>query len=269
MSEAANLLAQARFVVKKNIQYVVDATMQPAGARCRRRRTAKGASDPRIDGSESPLESVRRRRFNPSTPAHAGKPTREEHHGQGSDAQQQGEEEAEGGVEQEEKRRSHALAVRVGPGASPTGPEPLRQEELAERPIDGEGSPRVPGRGAMLLDPPLAGRVANAEAAGAMPIHPPSGEGFARIDNLHLRKSDPAHLSGPGLREESELFRLDPCLDDGPALDMHAGCRKSAANVVKSFLFWVLCYFCLPSGLPWPNQIASKRFRLSFRKARS
>jgi len=121
----------------------------------------------------------------------------------------------------------------------------------------------------MLLDPPLAGRVANAEAAGAMPIHPPSGEGFARIDNLHLRKSDPAHLSGPGLREESELFRLDPCLDDGPALDMHAGCRKSAANVVKSFLFWVLCYFCLPSGLPWPNQIASKRFRLSFRKARS
>ena len=221
--------------------------------------------------------SVARLRLNPcargaSIPpplAPAGKPTREERHGQGSDAQHQGKEEAEGGVEQEEKRRSHPLAVRVGPGASPTGPEPLRQEELAERPIDGEGSPRVPGRGAMLLDPPLAGRVANAEAAGAMPIHPPSGEGFARIDNLHLRKSDPAHLSGPGLREESELFRLDPCLDDGPALDMHAGCRKSAANVVKSFLFWVLCYFCLPSGLPWPNQIASKRFRLSFRKARS
>src|SRR5215831_992945 len=69
--------------------------------------------------------------------AHAGKPTREERHGQGSDAQQQGKEEAEGGVEQEEERRPHALAVRVGPGATPARPESLRQEELDERPIDG------------------------------------------------------------------------------------------------------------------------------------
>src|SRR6516225_4497283 len=151
--------------------------MQLAVALARGRRTAKDASDHGILSSETPLESVRQRRFNPSTArARAGKPPREEQHGQGSDAQHQGKEEAEGGVEQEEKRRPHPLAVRVGPGASPTGPEPLRQEELAERPIDGEGSPRVPGRGAMLLDSPLAGRVANAEAAGAMPIHPPSGE---------------------------------------------------------------------------------------------
>src|SRR5262245_43599404 len=63
--------------------------------------------------------------------ARAGKPTREEQHGQGSDAQQQGKEEAEGGVEQEEERRPHALAVRVGTGASPARAEPLRQEELA------------------------------------------------------------------------------------------------------------------------------------------
>src|SRR5215470_12435700 len=65
--------------------------------------------------------------------AHAGKPTREEHHGQGSDAQQQGKEEAEGGVEQEEERRPHPFAVRVGPGAAPARAESLRQEELAER----------------------------------------------------------------------------------------------------------------------------------------
>ena len=62
-------------------------------------------------------------------PAHAGKPTWEERHGQGSDAQQQGEEEAEGGVEQEEKGRPRPLAVRFGTGAAPAGPESLRQEE--------------------------------------------------------------------------------------------------------------------------------------------
>src|SRR5215510_685437 len=66
-------------------------------------------------------------------PRKAGKPTREERHGQGSDAQQQGKEEAEGGVEQEEERRPHALAVRVGPGASPARAESLRQEELSAR----------------------------------------------------------------------------------------------------------------------------------------
>src|SRR5262245_27860871 len=66
-----------------------------------------------------------------------GKPTREEHHGQGSDAQQQGKEKAEGGVEQEEERRPHPLAVRVGPRATSARAEPFRQEELAERPIDG------------------------------------------------------------------------------------------------------------------------------------
>src|SRR5262245_28139475 len=69
--------------------------------------------------------------------AHASKPTREEQHGQGSDAQHQGKEEAEGGVEQEEERRPHPLAVRVGTGARPAVPESVRQEELAERPIDG------------------------------------------------------------------------------------------------------------------------------------
>src|SRR5215831_1624375 len=77
-------------------------------------------------------------------PAHAGKPTAEERHGQGSDAQQQGEEEAEGGVEQEEERRPHALAVRVGPGATPARPESLRQEELDERPIDGAALQPLP-----------------------------------------------------------------------------------------------------------------------------
>src|SRR5262249_30029332 len=66
--------------------------------------------------------------------AHAGKPAWEEHHGQGSDAQHQGKEEAEGGVEQEEEKRSHALAVRVGPGANPARAESLRQKELAARP---------------------------------------------------------------------------------------------------------------------------------------
>src|SRR5215470_18452819 len=66
-------------------------------------------------------------------PAHAGKPTPEERHGQGSDAQQQGEEEAEGGLEQEEKGRPRPLAVRFGTGAAPAGPESLRQEELTER----------------------------------------------------------------------------------------------------------------------------------------
>src|SRR5262244_1935903 len=89
--------------------------------------------------------TLARRRLNPCAggasipppPAHAGKPTREEQHGQGSDAQQQGKEEAEGGVEQEEERRPHALAVRVGPGATPARAESLRQEELAERPING------------------------------------------------------------------------------------------------------------------------------------
>src|SRR6266446_5850964 len=71
--------------------------------------------------------------------AHASKPTPEERHGQGSDAQQQGKEEAEGGLEQEEKGRSRPLAVRVGTGAAPAWPESLRQEELAARPIDDEG----------------------------------------------------------------------------------------------------------------------------------
>src|SRR5262249_11847193 len=84
-------------------------------------------------GRETPLESVRRRRFNPSTARAAGKPTREEQHGQGSDAQHQGKEEAEGRVEQEEERRPHPLAVRVGPGAGSTGPEPLRQEGVVRK----------------------------------------------------------------------------------------------------------------------------------------
>src|SRR5215471_20562277 len=78
-------------------------------------------------------------------PAPAGKPTREERHGQGSDAQHQGKEETEGGVEQEEEKRPHPLAVRVGTGAGSARPESLRQEELAARPIDGRGaSPSLP-----------------------------------------------------------------------------------------------------------------------------
>src|SRR5215471_10477765 len=108
--------------------------------RCSRRARDADAGEPQkmpatteFLGRETPLESVRRRRFNPSPLAHAGKPTREEHHGQGSNAQQQGEEEAEGGVEQEEKRRSHPLAVRVGTGAGSAGPESVRQEELSAR----------------------------------------------------------------------------------------------------------------------------------------
>ena len=220
-------------------------------------------------GRETPLESVRPRRFNPATARARGQANT-------------------GGTswprvrcaaprKRRSRRRSGTRRKKAVPPSRRSrwpGSQPNRARTPSARRASRtthrwRGLATRSGRGAMLLDPPLAGRVANAEAAGAMPIHPPSGEGFARIDNLHLRKSDPAHLSGPGLREESELFRLDPCLDDGPALDMHAGCRKSAANVVKSFLFWVLCYFCLPSGLPWPNQIASKRSRLSFRKARS
>src|SRR5215813_5740761 len=78
-------------------------------------------------------------------PAKAGKPAPEERHGQGSDAQQQGKEEAEGGVEQEEKGRPRPLAVRFGTGAAPAGPESLRQEELTARrrgasPLRGESS---------------------------------------------------------------------------------------------------------------------------------
>src|SRR5262249_58421637 len=108
-------------------------------------------------GRETPLESVRRRRFNPSTArARAGKPTREERHGQGSDAQQQGKEEAEGGVEQEEKRRSRPVAVRVGAGAASARPESVRQEELAERPIDGAARGALAPRARMSFALPRA-----------------------------------------------------------------------------------------------------------------
>src|SRR4029450_7787195 len=58
-------------------------------------------------------------------------PIREERHGQGSDAQQQGKEEAEGRMEQEEERRPRPLALRFGAGATPARPEPVRQEELS------------------------------------------------------------------------------------------------------------------------------------------
>src|SRR6516164_7562727 len=84
-------------------------------------------------------------------PAHAGKPIREERHGQGSDAQQQGEEEAEGGLEQEEKRRPRPLAVRFGTGAAPAGPESLRQEELTDRRRG--ASPRPCGQGRLARAP--------------------------------------------------------------------------------------------------------------------
>src|SRR5215467_9897562 len=85
--------------------------------------------------------SLARPRLNPCAggasigppPAKAGKPTPEERHGQGSDAQQQGKEEAEGGVEQEEKGRPRPLAVCFGTGAAPARAESLRQEELTER----------------------------------------------------------------------------------------------------------------------------------------
>src|SRR5690349_10169602 len=81
-------------------------------------------------GRRTPLESVRRRRFNPFTP-HAGKSSREERHGQGSAAQHQGEEEAEGRVEQEEEGRSQPFALRADAGADTARAEPVRKEELA------------------------------------------------------------------------------------------------------------------------------------------
>src|SRR5262249_47223408 len=46
--------------------------MQLAAARSQRRLTAKDASEGRIDASETPLESVRPRRFNPSTAREGG-----------------------------------------------------------------------------------------------------------------------------------------------------------------------------------------------------
>src|SRR5215475_1649741 len=130
-------LAQIHYVVKIYIQDVV------AGY------AAGGHASPDVGGPQrmpaTTEFSVARLRLNPCTggasipppPAQAGKPTREERHGQRSDAQQQGKEEAEGGVEQEEERRPHALAVRVGPGATSARAESVRQEELAERPING------------------------------------------------------------------------------------------------------------------------------------
>src|SRR6516165_2121866 len=126
----------------------------------------RDARERRIDASETPLESVRRRRFNPSTPAHAGKPTREERHGQGSDAQQQGEEEAEGGVEQKEERRPHALAVRAGAGTSAARAESLRQEELAERPQRRAARGALGPRARRRLTSPLAGSIPRAKCEG-------------------------------------------------------------------------------------------------------
>src|SRR5215468_9085878 len=93
-------------------------------------------------------------------PAKAGKPTPEERHGQGSDAQQQGKEEAEGGVEQEEKGRPRPLAVRFGTGAAPAGPESLRQEELTARGRD--ASARHCGLGRLATAPCEAGHEASA-----------------------------------------------------------------------------------------------------------
>ena len=47
MSKAANLLARTRFVVKKNIQYVVAEPMQPAGRAMPMPATGKGCQRPR------------------------------------------------------------------------------------------------------------------------------------------------------------------------------------------------------------------------------
>src|SRR5260370_14874982 len=54
---------------------------------------------------------------------------REQRHGKGSDAQQQGKEETEGRQEPQEGRRD-AVAVLVRQGADAGRPEPLQQEEL-------------------------------------------------------------------------------------------------------------------------------------------
>src|SRR6266568_2173736 len=153
MSKAAILLAQPRYVVKCRSQNVVARLREMAAAR------SHDAGEPRRMRATTKL-TLARLRLNPCAggasipppPAHAGKPTWEERHGQGSDAEQQGEEEAKGGVEQEEERRPRPLAVRFGTGAAPARPESLRQEELAERPIDGEA-----------LHLTLAGRVASPE----------------------------------------------------------------------------------------------------------
>src|SRR5262249_34577893 len=98
--------------------------------------------------------------------ADAGKPTREERHGQGSDAQQQGKEEAEGGVEQEEKGRPYPLAVRAGTGAAPARAEPLRQEGIVTRQATAEGMTRSgSGRGAA-SSPSLRGCAHRSKSAG-------------------------------------------------------------------------------------------------------
>src|SRR4029450_1655976 len=85
------------------------------------------------DHSRRTLESRGARPSNPPTARTRDQPIREERHGQGSDAQQQGKEEAEGRMEQEEERRPRPLALRFGAGATPARAEPVRQEKLAGR----------------------------------------------------------------------------------------------------------------------------------------
>jgi hypothetical protein len=122
--------------------------------------------------SESRLESVRRRRFNH---APSGKPIREESHGQGSDAQHQGKEEAKGRVEQEEERRPHPVAVRFGPGANPARAKSVRQEEL------------------------LRERLRAARAKGSTLARAPTSakDGFSLTsDKLEIRDNDAHSLSG-------------------------------------------------------------------------
>src|SRR5215475_734388 len=134
MSEAGKLSSTDALRSQKKYSICSRTAEQLAGPLVRYRANRKACDRPRDFSVPTP-------RLNPCAggasirppPAHAGKPIREERHGQGSDAQQQGEEEAEGGLEQEEKGRPHALAVRVGPGASPARAESVRQEELSAR----------------------------------------------------------------------------------------------------------------------------------------
>ena len=90
--------------------------------------------------------AARGRRLNPrvgsasiQSPHARANQIREERHGQGSDAQYQGKEKAEGRVEQEEEGGPRPLAVRTGAGANPARAESVREE----RPIKEDN-----GRGA-------------------------------------------------------------------------------------------------------------------------
>src|SRR5262249_48096054 len=145
----------------------------------------------------------------PPPPAHAGKPTREERHGQGSDAQQQGEEEAEGGVEQEEERRSRPLAVRFGAGAAPARAEPLRPEELAARPTDGAALHPLPFAEARSVK--AGGHRANATPQQSSGLLRSDADMFSTSGDNHRRLDRPTSPNPCGCRGRRVRDRARGC----------------------------------------------------------